>query len=111
MTHAFAFTLRNDSSATLEVATVIAHPYSQLPELTNEKRQELSEKYENFNYYNTKKTGTATTLLSIIKEIKSSPSRIKTITTNARNPRSANIVGKFNLPNNSVNATALPFLY
>lgn len=94
-THAYAFTERNASSASLNISYVVAHPYSQLSELGSGQRQELSEQFADFNHFNTKQTGSALTFLSIAKEIKTAPSRIKIITTDAVNIRSAKIVEKF----------------
>ncbi|MCY1181177.1 hypothetical protein D9M73_216670 [compost metagenome] len=100
--HAFSFTTRNDEKLTLNIDDVVAHPYSQLSELSENHRQELAQAFEGFDSYLTKKTGSVLTFLSIAKEIKASPVRIKFITTNAINERSANIVKKFN-PDESVN--------
>jgi len=94
--HAFSFTTRNDEESTLNIDDVVAHPYSQLSELSEEYRQELVEEFPGFDSYLTKKTGSVVTFLSIAKEIKKTPTRIKFITTNAVNERSANIVKKFN---------------
>ncbi|WP_223589779.1 RHS repeat domain-containing protein [Pseudomonas sp. A-R-19] len=100
--HAFSFTTRNDEKLTLNIDDVVAHPYSQLSELSGEYRQELAKEFEGFDSYLTKKTGSVLTFLTIAKEIKASPARVKFITTNAINERSANIVKKFN-PGESVN--------
>jgi len=93
--HAFSFTSRNNEQSSLNIVETIAHPYSQLSELNRKFRTELASTFEDFEFYLTKRTGSAITFLSIAAEIKASPTRITTITANAINERSANIVNKF----------------
>jgi RHS repeat-associated protein len=100
-THALALTSRHKQ--TLTVKLVISHPHSQLSELSIEQREHFYSRIENsnnphfqyFDSFSTKKTGSTITNLAIIKEIKSSPIRIRSIETDAINPRSINIVNKF----------------